>query len=309
MRLGVLYPSDYYRVFGHHVVDKVLRSEDRSLLLEFKEWLDSVKEGYSTLVLSTETLCVADIEALRDLSDVLSSWNVEVVYFLRKLTGFWPSHWQELVKHGSEITFEEYLLQSFRHGRNFRQFPCQHSQIKNLIAAFGEASVKVIAYDNIVAENIDLYDYFLRDLIGVDVCTDRKSMLLNASMTPTQLEIIRNINMKARELTGMPIDREIRKRFIQSMREIEEAEEMTLFVEAFNKFSQSYELSDDFEIIESREKDLAISLGDRIVNRASDESIFFPGPSRKVFFASRYWASSAGQNSYLTELFRFLQAL
>ena len=107
----------------------------------------------ANLILSSENFVYLGAPQLAALKALLPDCRFEIVYFLRNPVHLWPSHWQELVKHGRDVTFLEYL--GALNGWTGIMDPAAADPVRQLAAlasCFGAASLRILCLDNIVAD-------------------------------------------------------------------------------------------------------------------------------------------------------------
>lgn len=248
-----------------------------------------------------------DATRLGLLRDALTGWDVEVVYYLRRLNSFWPSHWQELIKHGSDITFQEYIIETNRRARNTRTYPNQLEQLQNLARAFGQKNLFIFIYDNLRDQSVDVYDYFLRKMYAIAPGEKSKMNSMNASLPPVTTELIRCLNMFEAGRTGKQATLEVRQAYFQIRKSLEAAEPFQEFRRCFNKHSQSVGLEFDHPQIQLHERELVQQFMDRVANRGSDTSLFLSDVSDELDCGSRYWPYAAGQQAFVKGLLQELR--
>lgn len=296
----ILYPEDFIEIYGHHQVASFFRWKiDVEGVRSLTDKLVCYGQEWPTVIISTENLCFLSQEELTALAQTFEGWDVEIVYFLRRLTGFWPSHWQELIKHGSDITFERYMLETLKLERDELDFPDQAKQLRRFTNSFGAENMTIFCYDNIMARGGDVYDTFLRHLLKIPACvaTGRKS--INSSFSSERVEMIRSLNMFMAKQTGVQPDLKLRQAYMKAHKSIEADDGFVRFSKSFRERSSSYHLEMGSEAVQAREAALLAGFGHRIVNKASADDIFFPSKPVEVSYATRNWLHEAGEAEYV----------
>lgn len=306
---GVWYPEQFVSIFGHHGIARFLQWQvDEEGIRQVRSTLSASDAPADIAIVSSENFSILSGERLSLLADVLSDWDVEVVYFLRHLGGFWVSHWQEVIKHGGDDTFLEYLERASAPGGEGRGRISQASQLENLAAAFGQENIRVVAYDNVLHDNLDVYEYFLRTTVGIAPQAPHSDEWVNSSFGPERVELLRALNMFYRLERRVSPGPRLRKAYMRGARRIENSENFSAFKEAFDRACQERTIAPDWNPIRVREQELLSKFSERIVNRSSDSSIFRqPSPSR-VRYASRDWVSGSGQGDWVRKLLSRLAA-
>lgn len=306
---GIWYPEEFISIFGHHRIAAFLQWQiDEEGVAQVRAVLSPDRAPADTAILSSENFCTLGRDRIAMLAELLRGWQVEIVYFLRHLGGFWVSHWQEMIKHGGDITFPEYLAQASAPDMGPRSRISQVEQLENLAEYFGRESIRIVAYDNVLGEKQDLYDYFLRMTVGIeprDRATDER---VNSSFGPQRVELLRALNTTYRRARKASPGARLRKAYMRRARRIEASNEFRSFAAAFDVDCEHRTIAPDWEPIRAREQELLSKFGDRIVNKSSDRSIFHEPPPAQARFVSRTWVSEAGQAEWVSALAHSLVA-
>jgi hypothetical protein len=102
------------------------------------------------------------------LRDAFPGAEVRVSYRLRRLSRLWPAHWAELVKHGQDPGFADYLAAvARRDARPFQSPILPARQLERLAEAFGPAALRIAVHDHHRAEGQDLGPAFIDELLGL----------------------------------------------------------------------------------------------------------------------------------------------
>lgn len=304
-KLDILYPEDFFEIYGHHQIASLFRWR---INVEGAQRLADVLANYGldwpTVILSTENLCFLSRDAVTAFARTLEGWDVEIVYYLRRLTGFWPSHWQELIKHGSDITFDRYMMETLKVGRDESEFPDQTKQLRHFTEIFGAKNISIFCYDNILARGGDVYEDFLRELLEIPAgeSTGRKSV--NSSFPPERVEMIRSLNMLSLEQIGAKPNLELRQAYMREHKTIEAEEPFARFSAAFRLHSKLYNLGVNDEAVQTHETLLLEEFGDRIVDKISADKIFLPSKPVEIRYATRNWLYEADQAEYVLGVLR-----
>ena len=306
---GVWFPEEFISIFGHHKIPSFLQwTVDEEGMQQVRMSLAGSSAPADTAIVSSENFCTLRPERLVLLADVLSDWDVEVVYFLRHLGGFWVSHWQEVIKHGGDATFPEYLARASGPDSGQRSRLDQASQIENLAAAFGREKVHIVAYDNLLYDNVDLYEYFMKLAVGLELQDQSSDERVNRSFEAERVELLRALNMLYRRHRKKSPGQRLRKAYMRRAKRIETSDEFQVFAETFRQSCSQHTILPDWEPIRTRERELLSKFADRIVNRSSDSSIFHHPPPAQVRYVSRAWISDTGQAAWIGTLMNRLVA-
>ncbi len=191
---GILYPKRWLgNLWGHHeLVFKIRRNETENLTKVFEE----LKEKYNTIIISSENFEDFNKNQFLTLKNILGEdVELQVVFFIRRLPKILPSQWQEHIKHGSFQTLPSFLLENvaFPFNSNLLNY---NLRLDRIASVFGKESLKIVAYDNLIDQNIDIATYFSNQFIGQDLDLSIENKKVNVSLTPELIEIIRLLNLK-----------------------------------------------------------------------------------------------------------------
>jgi|GEM_PF-3971531 hypothetical protein len=246
-------------------------------------------------ILSSENFCTLDCRRLALLAEVLQDWDVGIVYFLRHLGGFWVSHWQEMIKYGGDITFSESLAQASAPDRLPRSRISQVEQLEKLAEYSGREGICIVAYNNVLGEKQDLYDYSVRMTVGIEPRNRGGDERVNRSFCSQRVELLRALNTTYRRARGRH-------------RRVLDCAKPTCAGPDASRPQTSSDLLPPLSVLtvntirllrtgsrSAREQELLSKFGDRIVDKSSDRSIFHEPPPWQARFVSRMWVSEAGQ--------------
>ena len=169
--LGVHYPNlGFAGQFGQHdAVEKVRTLEQQPL----QEYLAQFIGGELNFV-SSENFDRLNQYEVRKLRNALPGVDVKIVYYYRNHIDLLPSWWQEDVKHGSTVSFFEYVLPHIL--RPFASNIVNPAIVLDLYASvFGKDNIVIIDYnaalrqDTIVSPLMELMGVELPDIANASV--------------------------------------------------------------------------------------------------------------------------------------------
>jgi len=186
---GVLYPEQFFFVFGHHYLcqalnKKVLSSEDQFSI-------DSINSFEGDVILSSENFSVQPRRFFERLRDVFDAEEILLSYVYRTPTDRLFSYWNEQVKHGSVEGFYEYTGPIFMRPYivkdvNYLIF------LKMVSDVFGRDSVRIIDYSSI-RKNSNACSAFLSSVSLGTLIPDTNENV-NSMWLAEDIEIIRQLN-------------------------------------------------------------------------------------------------------------------
>ncbi|MEO6301386.1 MAG: hypothetical protein ABIO62_17315 [Paracoccaceae bacterium] len=208
----MIYPRIGVTETGHHALVEQLRGRDAGV--DLAALVNEVALARKML-LSSENIALAERDALKRLQDLFPSAQFRVIYYLRRLADLWPSHWQELVKHGQTLGFADYLAEAaMGHPENGANALNQIDQLTRLTSVFGP--VEIIGYDALAAAGTEIGRHMLGevlDLAGIEA----GAPLANCSLKHWQVEILRLLNALLRE-AGQDANHALREALLYRLR-------------------------------------------------------------------------------------------
>ncbi|WP_135467873.1 hypothetical protein [Crenalkalicoccus roseus] len=187
---GWRYPAIGYSQQAHHaLVQALVKAEDG----EAERMLAALADEPGDLVLSSENLSRAPLEALQRLAGALRGREVAVVYYQRNFLDLAYSWWQERIKHGRSEELTAFLLDIVAAPGRLHLF-APHAVLGRLAEAFGRESIHVFLYDRIRADP-GLVAHFAREVLELDAsgwAAQRRQA--NRSLRPAAAELRRMLN-------------------------------------------------------------------------------------------------------------------
>jgi hypothetical protein len=190
LNLGVNYPNvGFAGQYGQHeAVEKIKGLQEK----ELQKYLLQFSSGDINLV-SSENFDRLKQWEIKKLARCLPPFDVRIIYYYRNYIDLLPSWWQEEVKHGSTISFYEFVL--------------PHA-LRPFASAIVNPAIVLDAYASVFGkDNITIVDYALAlksggilhpllELLGVKLEVV-KNELINSSLQVEIVEIIRALNTLA----------------------------------------------------------------------------------------------------------------
>jgi hypothetical protein len=293
---GFDYPLTGIQQFAHHQLYGVFAGEARAVAeLPVAKLLTDLDHGRD-VILSSENFIYLGERRLAELRDHLAGFRVEVVIFIRSPVELWPSHWQELVKHGRAETLIEYMA-AYLGWNSVIDASIMNPVVQGnrFSRVFGREALRMFSYDNIVDNDEDIYDMFWRSVLRIEAPPPaRERRVLNPSLEPVMTEMLRCLNEQHLQSGARPSDF-VLSRYLKVLAEVEASPEYAEFREAFEGSAATLHLESAQELFRNRERMLMNSFGACIENKAAGDRL----NTREVFkrnfvYARRYWADRAG---------------
>jgi hypothetical protein len=299
---GWEYPEYALSQFAQHQLYHWLNGNNASAGNVSEAGFKDLLERNPRLILSSEDFVYFLPERIRRLRGLLGDAPVEVVYFLRTPVDLWPSHWQELVRHGRDDTLLEYLAAYA--GWTKAVEPSSMNPVAHLrkyADVFGQDALKIICYDNIVSENGDIFEFFWRNVLGLrHLDPPGTARVIHPSQPLHMIEMLRNLNQLYRTRRQQsPRDR-VLAAYQKQQKSIEASAFYEGFRAAFAENASEVKLSFRHELVRSLERRVFSMFGDQIINRAAQDRTYVRDNIERVIpYGQRFWADKYGFANYI----------
>ena len=184
-------------LFGHHNVawslmpGHALKNTDSFSLTQLLNWIDQC--ATQRFLISSEDFDFLQSAQVDKLHHLLANYDVKIVMYVRNPITALYSYWQESVKHGDARPFEAYCKQILIDPQ-----PVDYCKIAGRwTESFGKDALSIVIYDNLVATQVDIALYLLREVLGVAVEASQLIMpnkKINPSSDVGVIEVIRQLN-------------------------------------------------------------------------------------------------------------------
>jgi hypothetical protein len=171
--------------WGHHkLVESVKRRDDEIV----KNFFDSLNDNSIISSENFENLSASDVDYL---FSFLKYYRVNVIFVKRAYADLLVSNWQEDVKHGSDKPWSSFILENVI--KPYSSVILNQTNTLKKWQGYCE-NIIVVDYDELKRSNVDIVDYFLKEILllpNVEISTGQH---VNASMNYLDVEIIRILN-------------------------------------------------------------------------------------------------------------------
>jgi hypothetical protein len=308
---GVDYPTAGLFQFGHHYLKSFLAGDMADCGDLTEDRLREVGATDRSILFSSENLIYLSAEQLEKLKRLFPRHRIVAVMFIRSPVDLWPSHWQELVKHGSVFSLLDYVGAQF--GLNSIVDP-RHihpsMQAARLFQAFGRRNVRIFCFNNIIESGTDLFAYFVATILGIPpVQAEIPTPSFNVSLPGESVEILRCLNeiWSARNNGASPRSA-ITAAYWDRRAELEATAEFADFTARYLRHARALTLDCGQDFMRRRDKTILRMIGDRIENQAGDDQLYVSQYRRTIPYAPPYWSYAAGLTATLTNLLDTLGA-
>jgi hypothetical protein len=297
---GWLYPEEGTSGFGHHEVVNLHRGwrlPDAAGLAAGLAGLAG--RGDANLLLSSENFVFLTAAQLAGLRDGFPRHRVGVSFVYRSLAEVWPSHWQELVKHGEWLPFHDYLATVLGARDRFDASVVDPLvQLEKLAGVFGRENLVVIPYNAVTDGGGDLLPAFLAAALGLELELPGGNAAVNPSLPPETIEMIRLLNERFFAEHGRLPGIGLRERYRRGQARFEAADGpggpggFAGFRAAFARHAEPFALAAGNPLQAAREAALLAAFGDRIAGGRGLHGA--EKPARRLLAAPRHWTAAAG---------------
>ena len=204
---NVVYPSQWRN--AHHraawaITERTWGWKGRGgTTTPIKHWNRLVKETKTNkkIILSSEFFCEANQKQSQKMVADLGRSRLEVVITLRPFGKLLPSAWQQYLKYGVKLTYDEWLaaiLNGPREAAPTPTFWMRHDHpalIKRWLELIGKDNLTLVVVDD---TNHDFIYQAFEEILQLQAGTlqKRKEKVSNRSMTLAEAEFLRQINLR-----------------------------------------------------------------------------------------------------------------
>lgn len=298
---GIIYPKTGIEIFGHHGLAKALRSPNDEKQI-FKD-LEAETKEYPVIVLSSEIFSVLQLDQMSRLADIFEGAQVEVIYYVRRSHGMLPSLWQELIKAGSVIAFDEYMMRACMNAPPFSEFN-QLAQLNTMKSVFGLESLKIISYDNAISSEGRISKFFFESIIQFDISeTDLEMKKVNRSLDADIVEMVRSLNLVVSRKIGKNPDFQVRESLLKLLRDWPEHDGVSFLIKEIRKNLHHVRITSEHPLVRVTDLDIWSQYQSRILNPYSDASLYSKEKQfSEVFYCSRGWIDAHQLNASFRKL-------
>jgi hypothetical protein len=298
---GFTYPELGLDQFAHHLLCDFVRAPTRAGSGLQEEPLRAALARCENVVLSSENFIYATEAELGFLRGLLEGFRMEVVLMVRHPAGLWPSHWQELVKHGRDLTFLDYAAGCCGWTEAVPAASVNPlEQARKFARVFGRDAIRAACFDNLLARGEDLFDWFWRRVLGIasDPPPYRLGRL-NPSMPVIRVELLRTLNQLYRAETGEDPGERILQAYHARQDGIEASPGFAQFAAAFHGNATEIVLDGAQELFAQRDRAFMAEFGDRLDNAAGPDALYLAPMQSRTPCADRHWAQASGMGGFV----------
>ena len=242
----------------------------------------ALDEGdHSRVLLSSEGFSALDPAGVSVLQRAFDGCDVRVAVYLRRRSQVCVSAWQESVKHGSPVALLEFVAEQLL-GSSARIL--RFEQVLTAIYhAFGRAAMRVIVYDHVVEDGLDLFEHFVTTALDLEVDEGLRGRgrTINEAIAPARLEVVRAIN-QARAVRGKPATASHLAPLLEFLARDPLGRELTDRVaDVIERRGEHLDLSALDSEWRDRDQSVRLALGDAVCNAAGEHDLFRPGDSAR----------------------------
>jgi hypothetical protein len=192
---GIYYPHEFWPSganFLHSELVRELRQGPSEKLANVFAALNA--SGSETVLISCEGFVALPVENLTYLRELLRDASVDIVFYARRWSDWYPSQWQQHIKQGSTEQFPiayARLLGAKAPGESINH----KIALDRFASVFGEKSIKVVSYSNLADARVDIAEHFFSAILGwTPKAFPKFSSPVNSSLSVFETEIVRCLN-------------------------------------------------------------------------------------------------------------------
>ncbi len=262
------------------------------------------------IILSSEDFVYLKPDRLRHLHSLLPETQVQIVYFVRTPVDLWPSHWQELVRHGRDDTLLEYLSAFAGWTATFEALamnPIGH--LTKYAENFGQDALRIVCYNNIIEQGGDIFDFFWRNVLRIENPVPAgEARIIHPSQPLHMIEMLRSLNQLYRDRAAKSPNDRILTAYQKRQKSIEATPAYDEFKQGFFRNAGQVRLSSKQELIRSQERGLINVFGHLVMNKAGPDQLFLKDSfERALPYAKRYWVEKFGLHGFVAEVLESLE--
>ena len=189
---GLYYPvfgQDY--LWGHHnLIGFFSDAQDKNI--------DELKQNLYIndfdIIISSEDISQLPENVIKNINFIFEDCEIIIIAYLRLASRRIFSLWQELVKAGKTSSLPEYLIKTILESRN-NSILNPLVYLGKFLDIFGIDSIKLISYDNLLHDNVDVFLYLFDSILSDykdNYTTD--GLKVNPSLPLHLVETIRLLN-------------------------------------------------------------------------------------------------------------------
>ncbi len=307
---GVGYSDKYTYLFGHHRVPDAFREARFDPAGYLATDIRAAFLTHDINVISSEEFAKLRLCELERVKTLFSDCAIRLIYVLRHPMTMFPSLWQEMVKHGADLTFHDFIETAS--GRANDYDPETYSNIRQLNrmeAVFGREALSLPVFENITASGEDLFEYVVHSYLIPKVQAPdftKATEHSNASLAPHFIELIRCMNLVCREDISEQLVIKTDAAFHRHFHKIVTDPGFEAFSAALQRNWKTVGLSQADDLFLQEDRLILERYGDLIPNKAGHDQIRHSAENatREVPYAERRWIHAEGQVDYIRDLIR-----
>ena len=192
---GIYYPHEFWRSGPDFLHSELVRELQQGPSEKLGNIFAAINaSGSETVLISCEGFVALPVESLTYLRELLRDASVDIVYYARRWSDWFPSQWQQHIKQGSTEQFPiayAKLLGAKAPGESINH----KIALDKFASVFGESSIKVISYSNLTDARVDIAEHFFAAILGwVPEALPKFSSPLNSSLSAPETEVVRCLN-------------------------------------------------------------------------------------------------------------------
>lgn len=166
----------------------------------WKNFAAKVNSSKLTRLASSEFFSEATLESIQRIKKDIAAEEFQIIFTMRPLASIFISQYQQYLKYGLKLTYEEWLHEMLdapgksKFNPSFWKRNMQSQVLQNWASVFGEENIKVIVADE--KQPDQLYKSFAKAIGAPEDLLEKAPSGLNRSLTVEESELLRQVNLQ-----------------------------------------------------------------------------------------------------------------
>jgi hypothetical protein len=297
---GILYPEQWYLSADnstHLPLVQELQHREKALEQEFNKLNNS---NYSHILISSEDLVDLPLDSIVYFKHIIGDSPVNIIFYCRNWSSLIQSGSQESIKQGHAISLPEFFANAVLGAWesriiNFSVVLDKYSK------AFNISNLKLVSYDEVVASKVGLLQHFFQTFADWNSYGTADDPILNASLSPNEIETIRVLNMIEWALNrhrGI----ELRDRFLSRKRTLD----LGVIEESMKRHLAGLDIDESSPALGELHRHIFEAFGSRMVDPKPPSGLFRP-LSKRISYVSDGYLFEEGVFKAFQELYEKLR--
>jgi hypothetical protein len=252
-----------------------------------RDFAELNRSSHDIVLISAEDLADLKPDQVAYFKTLMADSPVQIVFYCRRWSEIILSGWKEMVKHGYMQTFPTicsmHLVNPYAsHVMNYAITATKFSDV------FGPEAIRLVSYNNLVDQNIDLFEHFARTFLDFPNPAPSTAGRPNTSISVFEAEAIRALNALEWARGGAGSANLYRKYTQNREVQARTAGELSRIVEAMQQDQLALQMNEDGASLRALHRSVFEKFGGRLVPPRSGDALFVPRNARISFVGQNY---------------------